>query len=219
MRRGKEHPRHGHRAIEYERRQRLRPSSINSRIDSPPRLWVAWKSFRSAIAARIALASPDRKRISLRCKAHITLCQVKYTYCYSRAALCVAPQPNSAAIGPSSRLASPAPRRSRCSRGFSVKLGGHGFSSRGVATGVAMTVIHGLLSKGTNRVKSRKRRPLPGLAGGPARATHPPAESAPRRFTESPIRWAYHSPMKVMGKKLAKCHPKAKPSAGAPTTP
>ncbi len=32
--------------------------------------------------------------------------------------------------------------------GFSVKLGGHGFSSRGVAapTGVAMTVVHGLLA-------------------------------------------------------------------------
>ena len=34
------------------------------------------------------------------------------------AALCVAPRANSAAIPPSSRLASPAPRRSRCSRGL-----------------------------------------------------------------------------------------------------
>ena len=68
-----------------------------------------------------------------RCKVYITLCNVCYTFCHSKAALCVAPRANSAAIPPSSRLASPAPRRSRCSGGFSVKLGGRGFSSRGVA--------------------------------------------------------------------------------------
>ena len=53
-----------------------------------------------------------------RCKVYITLCNVCYTICYSKAALCVAPRANSAAIPPSSRLASAAPRRSRCSGGF-----------------------------------------------------------------------------------------------------
>ena len=52
------------------------------------------------------------------CKARITLCHVHYTFCHSKASLCVAPRANSSAILPSSRLASPAPRRSRCSRGF-----------------------------------------------------------------------------------------------------
>ena len=51
-------------------------------------------------------------------KDNFTLCYVWYTLGVPKAALCVAPQPNSAAIGPSSRLAGPAPRRSRCSRGF-----------------------------------------------------------------------------------------------------
>ena len=62
----------------------------------------------------------------LRCKAYITECHVCHTFYHSKAALCVAPQPNSAAIGPSSRLASPAPRRSRCSRGFIHGLLAHG---------------------------------------------------------------------------------------------
>ncbi len=53
-----------------------------------------------------------------RCKVHITLCNVCYTFCHSKAALCVAPRANSAAVRPSSRLAGPAPRRSRCSGGF-----------------------------------------------------------------------------------------------------
>ncbi|MYI45341.1 MAG: glycosyltransferase family 4 protein [Gemmatimonadetes bacterium] len=51
------------------------------------------------------------------CKDNFTLCHVQYTFLSPSASLCVAPQPNSAAIGPSSRLASPAPHRSRCSRG------------------------------------------------------------------------------------------------------
>ena len=42
-----------------------------------------------------------------RCKVYITLCNVCYTFCHSKAALCVAPRANSAAIPPSSRLASP----------------------------------------------------------------------------------------------------------------
>jgi len=40
-------------------------------------------------------------------KDNLTLCRVQYTFDGSKAALCVSPQPNSAAIGPSSRLASP----------------------------------------------------------------------------------------------------------------
>ena len=49
--------------------------------------------------------------------------------CHSKAALCVAPRAHSAAIPPSSRLASPAPRRSRYSRGFIHGLRGRWFSS------------------------------------------------------------------------------------------
>ena len=46
------------------------------------------------------------------------LCQSQYTFGSYQASLCVAPRANSPAIHLSSRLASPAPRRSRCSRGF-----------------------------------------------------------------------------------------------------
>ncbi len=53
-----------------------------------------------------------------RCKVYITLCHVYFTCWRSKASLCVAPRTNSPAIHLSSRLASPAPRRSRCSRGF-----------------------------------------------------------------------------------------------------
>ena len=53
-----------------------------------------------------------------RCKDNITFCQSQYTYCCSKASLCVAPRANSPAIHLSSRLASPAPHRSRCSGGF-----------------------------------------------------------------------------------------------------
>ena len=52
-------------------------------------------------------------------KEWFPLCHVWYTFCHFKAALCVAPRANSAAIPtPSARLASPAPRRIRCSRGF-----------------------------------------------------------------------------------------------------
>ena len=66
------------------------------------------------------------------CKVYITSCNVCYTFCHFKAALCVAPRANSAAIPPSSRLASPAPRRSRCSGGFIHGLlgGGLGGPSR-----------------------------------------------------------------------------------------
>ena len=53
-----------------------------------------------------------------RCKVHITLCNGHYTFFCIKASACVAPRANSFAIHLSSRLASPAPRRSRCSRGF-----------------------------------------------------------------------------------------------------
>ena len=53
-----------------------------------------------------------------RCKDNITQCHVDYTFRPSEAPLCVAPRANSSAIPLSSRLTSPAPRRSRCSRGF-----------------------------------------------------------------------------------------------------
>ena len=53
-----------------------------------------------------------------RCKDNVTLCQSQYTFGGSRDSLCVAPRANSPATALSSRLASPAPHRSRCSDGF-----------------------------------------------------------------------------------------------------
>ena len=71
------------------------------------------------------------------CKVYITLCNACYTFCHSEAALCVAPRANSAAIPPSSRLAGPAPRRSRCSGGFI-----HGLLSLRVARGALSPPLH-----------------------------------------------------------------------------
>ncbi|MDE2975013.1 MAG: transglycosylase SLT domain-containing protein, partial [Gemmatimonadota bacterium] len=69
------------------------------------------------------------------------------------AALCVAPRANSAAIPPSSRLASPAPRRSRCSGGFIHGLLG-GFPA-------SFLVVAGLSAVGAPAAAQ------PGAASGP----------------------------------------------------
>ena len=61
------------------------------------------------------------------CKAHITFCHVHHTCCRSKAPLCVAPLANSAAIPPSSRLASPAEADS-----FASRCGGCGCMRGGV---------------------------------------------------------------------------------------
>ena len=106
------------------------------------RNWVGWETVAAIRTARFSLLTtliplglaarghnPPGIRAEMhpgwtapltypRCKANFTLCHVWYTFSVPKAALCVAPRPKSAAIGPSSRLASPAPRRSRCSRGF-----------------------------------------------------------------------------------------------------
>ena len=60
------------------------------------------------------------------CKLYFTNCNVYYTFRPFAASLCVAPRTNSGAIRPSSRLASPAPPHSRCSRGFIHGLIGGG---------------------------------------------------------------------------------------------
>ena len=105
--------------------------SIAARGQNPP-------GIRTAMHPRwpLRLAYPH-------CKAHITLCHVRYTCCRSKASLCVAPQPNSAAIGPSSRLASPAPRRSRCSGGFIHGLiGAGGLIGTGIRRGTETNPFH-----------------------------------------------------------------------------